>query len=76
MRHRIHRVHFVGIGGTGMSGIAEVLLNLGYQVSGSDIANGAATRRLSNLGAHICIGHDAANIARSAYEFLQPLLNS
>ncbi|NBU58809.1 MAG: UDP-N-acetylmuramate--L-alanine ligase [Betaproteobacteria bacterium] len=63
MRHRIHRVHFVGIGGTGMSGIAEVLLNLGYQVSGSDIANGAATRRLSNLGAHICIGHDAANIA-------------
>ncbi|MCF8191917.1 MAG: UDP-N-acetylmuramate--L-alanine ligase [Burkholderiales bacterium] len=63
MRHRINHIHFVGIGGTGMCGIAEVLLNLGYQVSGSDIASGAATRRLVQLGAHIRIGHDAGNIA-------------
>jgi UDP-N-acetylmuramate--alanine ligase len=63
MRHRISRVHFVGIGGTGMCGIAEVLLNLGYQVSGSDITNGSATRRLAQLGARVTLGHQAANIA-------------
>ena len=63
MRHRIQHVHFVGIGGTGMCGIAEVLLNLGYQVSGSDLADGSATRRLARLGARIAIGHDASHIA-------------
>jgi len=63
MRHRISRVHFVGIGGTGMCGIAEVLLNLGYQVSGSDITNGSATRRLAQLGARVTLEHLAANIA-------------
>jgi len=63
MRHRIAHVHFVGIGGTGMCGIAEVLLNLGYQVSGSDIANGGATRRLAQLGARISIGHAATHVA-------------
>ncbi|TAN53849.1 MAG: UDP-N-acetylmuramate--L-alanine ligase [Methylococcaceae bacterium] len=57
---RIRRVHFVGIGGVGMCGIAEVLLNLGYQVSGSDKAESANTRRLQGLGAEIGIGHDAA----------------
>jgi len=62
---RIDRIHFVGIGGTGMSGIAEVLINLGYQISGSDIKHGANTDRLSKLGAVISIGHSATNIADS-----------
>jgi len=56
------RVHFVGIGGVGMSGIAEVLCNLGYSVSGSDRAENATTRRLAGLGARIDRGHDAKNI--------------
>ncbi len=50
MKHKVKRIHFVGIGGSGMSGIAEVLLNLGYQVSGSDLAENAATRRLARAG--------------------------
>ncbi|CAM5441503.1 UDP-N-acetylmuramate--L-alanine ligase [Eoetvoesiella caeni] len=62
MKHRIHSLHFVGIGGSGMSGIAEVLLNLGYAVSGSDIQESAVTRRLASLGARVSIGHDAANV--------------
>ena len=61
---RIRRIHFVGIGGAGMSGIAEVLLNLGYAVSGSDLARGPATQRLAELGADIFIGHDAGHVAR------------
>ncbi|MFZ0800119.1 MAG: UDP-N-acetylmuramate--L-alanine ligase [Terriglobales bacterium] len=60
---KIQRVHFVGIGGIGMSGIAEVLLNLGYQISGSDLKNSAVTQRLAALGASIFEGHAAANIA-------------
>src|SRR6188768_1417082 len=60
---RIHRVHFVGIGGSGMGGIAEMLLNLGYEVQGSDIKANAVTRRLANLGARVLLGHDAGNIA-------------
>lgn len=59
---RVERIHFVGIGGAGMGGIAEVLLNEGYKVSGSDIASGAVTERLAVLGAEIFIGHSAANI--------------
>lgn len=59
---RIRRIHFIGIGGTGMSGIAEVLLNLGYRVSGSDLGDNAATRRLAGLGAVIHRGHAAANV--------------
>jgi UDP-N-acetylmuramate--alanine ligase len=59
---RIRRIHFVGIGGTGMSGIAEILLNLGYEVSGSDLKPSAVTRRLEQLGASFASGHDAANI--------------
>jgi UDP-N-acetylmuramate--alanine ligase len=62
MRHKVKRVHFVGIGGSGMSGIAEVLLNLGFQVSGSDLAENAATERLCRLGAHVSRGHDAAQV--------------
>jgi UDP-N-acetylmuramate--alanine ligase len=62
MKHKVRRIHFVGIGGSGMSGIAEVLINLGYGVSGSDLAENAATRRLRGLGAQISTGHDAAHI--------------
>lgn len=57
-----HRVHFVGIGGVGMSGIAEVLLNLGYDISGSDLQENDATRRLRSLGVEVHVGHDAANV--------------
>lgn len=57
-----HRIHFVGIGGIGMSGIAEVLLNLGYDITGSDLRASEATERLRSLGAEIHIGHDAANL--------------
>src|SRR6186713_1542690 len=59
---RIHRVHFVGIGGSGMGGIAEVLLNLGYGVQGSDIKANAVTRRLAQLGANVVLGHDAGHV--------------
>jgi UDP-N-acetylmuramate--alanine ligase len=62
MRHKVKHVHFVGIGGAGMSGIAEVLLTLRYKVSGSDLADSAATRRLRQLGAKIHIGHGEENI--------------
>jgi UDP-N-acetylmuramate--alanine ligase len=62
MRHKVRRVHFVGIGGAGMSGIAEVLHNLGYEVSGSDLADSATTRRLAELGARIARGHDPGNV--------------
>jgi len=63
MKHKVKRIHFVGIGGSGMSGIAEVLANLGYSVSGSDLAANAATERLASLGARIALGHDAAHVA-------------
>lgn len=62
MKHKVKHVHFVGVGGSGMSGIAEVLLNLGYKVSGSDLADSAVTQRLSKLGIQICIGHEAEHI--------------
>ena len=61
MKHKVKHVHFVGIGGAGMSGIAEVLATLRYRVSGSDLAESAATRRLAALGVDIAIGHRAAN---------------
>ncbi len=60
---RMRRIHFVGIGGAGMGGIAEVLCNLGYQVSGSDLHDNAMTRHLRELGATIYIGHGAAHVA-------------
>jgi UDP-N-acetylmuramate--alanine ligase len=62
MKHKVHRIHFVGIGGAGMSGIAEVLLNLGYQVSGSDGASNAATQRLAGMGATVYLGHAAEHV--------------
>jgi UDP-N-acetylmuramate--alanine ligase len=62
VKHKVRRVHFVGIGGAGMSGIAEVLVTLGYQVSGSDLSASAATRRLASLGAKVTVGHSPQNI--------------
>jgi len=62
MKRRIRRVHFVGIGGSGMSGIAEVLLNLGYRVSGSDLVESDTTLRLQRLGAEVVMGHRSENL--------------
>jgi UDP-N-acetylmuramate--alanine ligase len=62
---RIHRIHFVGIGGSGMSGIAEVLVNLGYEVQGSDLKPNPVTQRLEKLGARVMIGHTAANVGNA-----------
>ena len=62
---RIHRIHFVGIGGSGMGGIAEVLLNLGYEVQGSDLKPNAVTQRLARLGAQIKVGHAAENVGKA-----------
>jgi UDP-N-acetylmuramate--alanine ligase len=63
VKHKVRRIHFVGIGGSGMSGIAEVLVNQGYQVSGSDLAENAATRRLASLGVRIAINHKPQHVA-------------
>lgn len=65
MKHKVKNIHFVGIGGSGMSGIAEVLLNLGYVISGSDLGSNAATKRLSKLGAKVTLGHAAENIEKA-----------
>ena len=62
MKHAVNHIHFVGIGGSGMSGIAEILLNLGYTVSGSDLTASQATRRLADLGVRTFSGHTAENI--------------
>ena len=62
MKHKVKKVHFVGIGGSGMSGIAEVLLNLGFSVSGSDLASNNTTKRLARLGADIYQGHSESNL--------------
>jgi UDP-N-acetylmuramate--alanine ligase len=65
MKHAVKHIHFVGVGGAGMSGIAEILHNLGYVVSGSDQSDSATLRRLGSLGIKVTVGHDAANIARA-----------
>ena len=62
MKHAIHHIHFVGVGGSGMSGIAEVLLNLGYRITGSDLSDSATLRRLADLGIGTFVGHAAANV--------------
>src|ERR1700734_1237069 len=62
---RIHLIHFVGIGGSGMGGIAEVLLNLGYEVQGSDLKRNPVTERLARIGVQIFIGHDALHLGDS-----------
>ena len=63
MKHAVRHIHFVGLGGVGMSGIAEILFNLGYTISGSDLADSATLRRLSQLGIQTYVGHAAANVA-------------
>jgi UDP-N-acetylmuramate--alanine ligase len=65
MKHKVKRIHFVGIGGSGMSGIAEVLANQGYEVSGSDLGASATTQRLAERGIRIAIGHNAQNVAQA-----------
>jgi UDP-N-acetylmuramate--alanine ligase len=65
MKHKVKNIHFVGIGGSGMSGIAEVMLTLGYTVSGSDLGSNAATQRLAKLGAKVTQGHAAKNIEKA-----------
>jgi UDP-N-acetylmuramate--alanine ligase len=62
MKHKVRRIHFVGIGGVGMSGIAEVLANLGYEVSGSDLAESATTKRLAAMGVKVRLKHEAAHM--------------
>ncbi len=65
MYRKVREVHFVGVGGIGMSGIAEVLLNLGYRVTGSDLSESDITQRLAKMGARICKGHDATHVGRA-----------
>ena len=62
---RISRIHFIGIGGSGMCGIAEVLCNQGYHISGSDLRESAVTERLRSFGVDVFIGHDEANLGDS-----------
>jgi UDP-N-acetylmuramate--alanine ligase len=63
VKHKVKNIHFVGIGGSGMSGIAEVLANLGFMVSGSDLADNATTRHLAALGVRTTVGHAAENVS-------------
>ena len=65
MKHAIRHIHFIGIGGAGMSGIAEVLHNLGYRVSGSDLSDGVTLRRLAELGIRTHVGHAAGQVAQA-----------
>ncbi|MCF8106836.1 MAG: UDP-N-acetylmuramate--L-alanine ligase, partial [Desulfohalobiaceae bacterium] len=62
MKGKVQNIHMVGIGGSGMSGIAEVLVNLGYRVSGSDIKQNGAVARMQDIGVRVCLGHAAANL--------------
>jgi len=62
MRRKVKRIYFIGIGGIGMSGIAEVLLNLGYTISGSDMNKSDTTERLASLGANVFYGHNPSNL--------------
>jgi len=65
VRHKVRRVHFVGIGGAGMSGIAEVIINLGFEVSGSDLVDSLSTRHLSSLGVRVFRGHAAEHVSEA-----------
>src|SRR5690606_30616847 len=65
MKHKVKNIHFVGVGGSGMSGIAEVLANQGFKVSGSDLADNATTRRLKKLGVNVMHGHAAEHVAKA-----------
>ncbi|SUP56373.1 UDP-N-acetylmuramate--L-alanine ligase [Vibrio vulnificus] len=72
---RVKSIHFIGIGGAGMSGIAEVLLNEGYQITGSDIAENAVTERLAQKGAKVYIGHQATNVAEASVVVVSTAIN-
>jgi UDP-N-acetylmuramate--alanine ligase len=72
---KAQRVHFIGIGGIGMSGIAEILLSLGYPVSGSDLKRSPITDRLAGLGATIFEGHAAANVVGAAVVVVSSAVN-
>lgn len=72
---RVKCIHFIGIGGAGMSGIAEVLLNEGYQITGSDIASNAVTERLTEKGATVYIGHSASNVAQASVVVVSTAIN-
>lgn len=72
---RVSQIHFVGIGGAGMSGIAEVLLNEGYQISGSDIADGPVTQRLAKAGATIFLGHHGENVQGASVVVISSAIN-
>lgn len=76
MKHKIKHIHFVGIGGSGMGGIAEVLLNLGYQVSGSDLADNTVTQRLKKLGATVYLGHAASHVENANAVVVSSAVNS
>ncbi|MFQ3268199.1 MAG: UDP-N-acetylmuramate--alanine ligase, partial [Colwellia sp.] len=73
---RVKRIHFVGIGGAGMGGIAEVLLNEGYQISGSDISENQVVKRLTALGANIIIGHQKENVAQASVIVVSTAINT
>ena len=73
---RVKRIHFVGIGGAGMGGIAEVLLNEGYQISGSDIGENQVVKRLRALGASIVIGHQAENVTQASVIVVSTAINA
>jgi UDP-N-acetylmuramate--alanine ligase len=73
---RIHTIHFVGIGGSGMCGIAEVLLNLGYSVQGSDLKHGESTERLQRLGARVLIGHQAEHVTGADVVVVSSAINA
>ncbi len=75
MYGKIKKLHFVGIGGIGMSGIAEVLVNMGYEISGSDINDSESTRRLKNLRINISLGHDSVNIADTDVVVISSAIN-
>jgi UDP-N-acetylmuramate--alanine ligase len=75
MKHKVKNVHFVGIGGSGMSGIAEVLINLGFSVSGSDLADNAVTQRLAGFGARVCQGHAADNVKEADVVVISSAVN-
>ena len=64
--HKVRRIHFVGIGGAGMNGIAEVLANEGYEVTGSDIMASSTTRHLESKGIRVFIGHDSKNVENAS----------
>lgn len=72
---RVKCIHFIGIGGAGMSGIAEVLLNEGYQITGSDISSNAVTERLTDKGATVYIGHSASNVAQASVVVVSTAIN-